>query len=331
MAEYIAHQQRRWKPSQVRHHSRIRLQSLCQVWRWLLEDGGVSGWEALGRREVEAYADARLKGGVAASTVNRELRDLWAFLRFVRDRGQPIRPGVFRVSRIKEGKPLPRFLDDEAYQRLEEGMLEDTGGGTRDERLDRAWFYLLAHGGLRLSELCDLRVGDVDLAGQRLAVREGKGKRDRIIPLSGMAVTTLREYLAVRGMAQTDHLLTFRQRSIKAELVQARLKRYGAAVGVSVSPHRLRHTLATRLLNAGMDIVSIQHLLGHEKLDTTMIYAHVHDPTVEQDFRQAMARLEARHERGAGTAQRESTSLVEEFFSHADQPVSIVNQEPDCV
>jgi integrase/recombinase XerC len=331
MAEYIAHQQRRWKPSQVRHHTRIRLQSLRQVWRWLVEDGGVSGWEALGRRDVEAYADARLKAGTAASTVNRELRDLWAFLRFVRDRGQPIAPGVFRVPRIKEGKPLPRFLNDEAYQRLEDRILEDTAGGTRDDRLDQAWFYLLAHGGLRLSELCDLRVRDVDLAGRRLAVREGKGKRDRIIPLSGMAATTLREYLAVRGMAQTDHLLTFRQRAIKPHLVQARLKRSGAAAGVEVSPHRLRHTLATRLVNAGMDIVSIQRLLGHEKLDTTMIYAHVHDPTMEQDFRQAMARLEARHERGAGTAQRESTPLVEEFFSHTDQPVSIANQEPNYV
>jgi site-specific recombinase XerD len=331
LADYIARQQRRWKPSQVWHHTRIRLQSLRQVWRWLLEDRGVSGWEALGRRDVEAYADARLNAGAAASTLNRELRDLWAFLRFVEGRGQPIAAGVFRVSRIKEGQPLPRFLTDEAYQRLEDRVLEDTAGGTRDERLDRAWFYLLAHGGLRLSELCDLQMRDVDLVGQRLAVRGGKGDRDRIIPLSETAATTLREYLAVRGMAQTDHLLTLGQRPIKAELVQARLKRYGAAAEVEVSPHRLRHTLATRLLNVGMNIVSIQHLLGHEKLDTTMIYARVHDTTVERDFRQAMARLEAQHERRAGTAQRESTLLVEEFFSHTDQPVSIVNQEPDCV
>jgi integrase/recombinase XerD len=331
LADYIARQQRRWKSSQVRHHTRIRLQSLRQVWRWLLEDGGVSGWEVLGRHDVEAYADARLDAGAAASTLNRELRDLWAFLRFVEDRGQRIAPGVFRVARIKEGKPLPRFLTDEAYQRLEDRIWEETGGGTRDERLDRAWFYLLAHAGLRLSELCDLQMRDVDLVGQRLAVRAGKGDRDRIIPLSEMVTTTLREYLAVRGTAPTDHLLTFGQRPIKAELVQKRLKRYGAAADVEVSPHRLRHTLATRLLNAGMDIVSIQHLLGHEKLDTTMIYAHVHDITVERDFRQAMTRLEARHERRTDTAERESTPLVEEFFSHTDQPVSIVNQEPDCV
>jgi site-specific recombinase XerD len=133
----------------VRHHTRIRLQSLRRVWHWLLEDGEVSGWEVLGHQAVEAYADARLAGGAAASTLNRELRDLWAFLRFVEDRGQRIAPGVFRIRRIKEGKPLPRFLTDEAYQRLEDQVLEKTAAGTRDERLDRAWFYLLAHGGLR--------------------------------------------------------------------------------------------------------------------------------------------------------------------------------------
>ena len=165
LADYIAGQQCRWKPSQVRHHTRNRLQALRQVWRWLLEERDVSGLAALGRRDVQAYVDARLGAGVAASTINRQLRDLWAFLRFVEDRGQPISPGVFRVARLKEGQPLPRFLTEEEYRRLEVLILNKTAAGTRDDRLDRAWFYLLAYGGLRLSELCDLRLGDVDLGG----------------------------------------------------------------------------------------------------------------------------------------------------------------------
>ena len=127
------------------------------------------------------------------------MRDLWAFLRFVEDRGQSISPGVFRVARLKEGQPLPRFLTEEEYRRLEVLILNKTAAGTWDDRLDRAWFYLLAYGGLRLSELCDLRLGDVDLGGLRLAVREGKGKRDRIIPLSVTTTTVLHDYLAVRG------------------------------------------------------------------------------------------------------------------------------------
>jgi site-specific recombinase XerD len=331
LADYIARQQRRWKASQVQHHTRNRLYTLRQVWRWLLEEREVGGFAALSRRDVEAYAEARLSAGVAASTINRQLRDLGAFLRFVEEQDQPISPGIFRIARLKEGQPLPRFLTDEEYHQLERLILSRTATGTRGDYLDRACFYLLAHGGLRLSELCDLRLGDLDLVGQRVAVREGKGKRDRIVPLSAATITALHDYLTVRDMAQTDHLLIFRQGVIKPSLVQNRLRRYGEAVDVEVSPHRLRHTLATRLLNAGMDIVSIQRLLGHEKLETTMIYAHVHDATVERDFRQAMASLEASREQGPIVTQTESILLAEKFFSHTRKPVSLATQALDCV
>ena len=149
---------------------------------------------ALSRRDVQAYVDARLEAGRSASMINRELRDLWAFLRFVEERGGSIAPGVFRVARLKEAKPLPRFLTEEAYRQLEAALVKETAAGTRDGCLDRAWFYTLAHGGLRLGELRDLRVGDVDLTGKRLVIREGKGKKDRTIPLSQTTITALRAY-----------------------------------------------------------------------------------------------------------------------------------------
>jgi integrase/recombinase XerC len=329
--DYLVHQQRRWTPSQSRHHARTRAQALRQIWRWLVEEQGVSRVAALGRQDVQAYVQARLEAGVAASTLNRELRDLWAFLRFLEDQGQPISPGLFRLARLKEHKPLPRFLDEAAYQRLETQLLSQTHSSTRDDQLDRAWFYLLAHAGLRLGELCDLRLGDLDLAGRRLAVRQGKGMRDRILPLSTTTCQVLGDYLALRGPALTDHLLIFAQGQIKPTLVQARLRRYGAAVGVAVSPHRLRHTLATRLVNAGMDIISIQRLLGHEKLDTTMIYAHVHDTTMERDFYQAMARLATDREQLPIPVHLKPVSLADELFSHALPSASAQTQAPDCV
>ena len=330
LADYIAHRRHHWKPSQVQHHTRVRLYTLRQMWRWLLEERGVTGFDALGRRDVEAYVEARLKAGIAASTLNRQLRDLWALLRFVEEQGHPISPGVFRIPRLKEAKPLPRFLSEQAYRRLEKQVLAKTATGTRDERMDRAWFYLLAHGGLRLGELCDLRMEDLDLAGQRLMVREGKGRRDRVIPLSEETVAVLGEYLAVRGEAQTDHLLTFGQAAVKPRLVEQRLARYGMAIGLRVWPHRLRHTLATRLVNTGMPIVSIQRLLGHDKLETTMIYARVHDITVEYDFRLAMARLEAAQEAHAALVSAQLISLAEQLFSH-HKSVSMTTQAANCV
>jgi integrase/recombinase XerD len=324
LTAYIHYRRRRWKPSQREHHTRARSYALRPVWCWLLEEREVNSFAALSRGDVQAYVDARLEAGRSASTINRELRDLWAFLRFVEQRGHSIAPGVFRVARLKEGKALPRFLTEEAYRQLEASILKETGSGTRDDYLDRAWFYTLAHGGLRLGELCNLRVDDVDLAGERLVIREGKGKRDRVVPLSEATITTLCAYLTVRGTAQTNHLFIFRQRQIKPGLVRDRLRRYGETAQVEVSPHRLRHTLATRLVNAGMDIVSIQRLLGHEKLTTTMVYARVHDVTVERDFRQAIACLEPAVKPSITT-----TPLEQEFFSHV--PVSVSAQVPDCV
>ncbi|MGD8244993.1 MAG: tyrosine-type recombinase/integrase [Anaerolineae bacterium] len=323
LTAYIHYRRRRWKPSQREHHTRVRLYALRPAWRWLLEEREVSRFEALSRKDVQAYVDMRLEAGRRASTINAELRDLWAFLRFVEEGGQPIAPGAFRVAPLKEGKPLPRFLTEEAYRQLEASILQETAAGTRDDCLDRAWFYTLAHGGLRLGELCELRVGDVDLAGERLVIREGKGKRDRVIPLSEAIHTTLRAYLTVRGGAQTDHLFIFREQPIRPDLVQRRLRRYGEKTRVEVSPHRLRHTLATRLVNIGMDITSIQRLLGHEKLTTTMVYACVHDVTMEQDFRQAMMRLEG------GSDPPALKSLEQELFSHVR--VSVPNRGSNCV
>jgi len=331
LADYVAYRQHRWKASRARHNAANLLWTVCQVWRWLLEEREVDGFVALSRRDVAAYVDARLGAGIAASTLNRQLRDLRAFLRFVEEQGQPIAPGIFRLGWLKEGRSLPRFLSEEEYQRLEAHVMTCTATGTQDDCLERAWFYLLAHGGLRLCELRDLRLGDVDLEGQRLVIREGKGKRDRVIPLSVTTVTALRDYLAVRGAAPTDHLLVFHQQALRSRWVQAHLSRYGAAVNVTVSPHRLRHTLATRLVNAGMNITSIQRLLGHERLGTTMIYARVHDATVERDFREAMARLKAGRERYSAAVQTEVMPLVEEFFSHTRESVSVAGQAPDYV
>jgi integrase/recombinase XerD len=324
--DFLAHQQRRWKPSQRHHHARARSKALRQIWIWLVTERSVNGWGALTRQDIQAYAEVRLSAGVAASTINRQLRDLWSFLHFVEDE-VPISPGVFRVERLKEAKPLPRFLDEGDYQRVERQILDDTRDGSRDDLLDRAWFYLLAHTGVRLGELRELRLGDLDLAGRRLTVRQGKGLRDRVVPLSGTVCQALNDYLQVRGEAETDHLLVLRQEPLKATLVPFRLGRYGDTVGVDVSPHRLRHTLATRLVNAGMDIVSIQRLLGHEKLDTTMIYSHVHDETMERDFRQAMNRLAAGQE-PPGT---EIDSLADVLFSHARVSASQLTQVPNRV
>ena len=130
----------------------------------------------------------------------------------------------------------------------------------------------------------------------RLVVRLGKGQRDRVVYLSQTAQHALALYLAQSPVQPTTGLLWVRPdgRPLNRNWLYRRMRALGQAAGqITVSPHRLRHTLATRLLNTGMDVTRLQKLLGHDHLNTTMLYARVLDKTLETDYRQAMAKIEA--------------------------------------
>ena len=105
--------------------------------------------------------------------------------------------------------------------------------------------------------------------------------------------TVLQAYLVVREPATSNHLLVYRNRPVKSHLIPDRLKRWGLIANLQpMTPHRLRHTLATMLVNQGMPIVSLQKFLGHQDINKTMIYARVHDNTVKEQFSTAMNQIE---------------------------------------
>lgn len=105
-------------------------------------------------------------------------------------------------------------------------------------------------------------------------------------------MAALQAYLAVRGPGLADHVFLYHTRPLAKDIIRDRLKAAGQRVGVKVSPHQLRHTFATQLLNAGCRVTSIQQLLGHNRLDSTLIYARVYNRTVAQDYYTAMAKIE---------------------------------------
>jgi integrase/recombinase XerD len=188
---------------------------------------------------------------------------------------------------------LPRYLTLAEFQRLEQVVQTETQAGQPKDRLNRAWFYLLAHTGLRLSELLNLRLSDVDLRAKRLRIRSGKGDRDRVLPMTQQLATVLQDYLAIREPAATDHLLIFKGAALTGQLVPDRLERFGTKAQIEpMTPHRLRHTLATFLINQGMPITSLQKFLGHQDINKTLIYARVYDQTVRTQFATAMAQVE---------------------------------------
>ena len=166
----------------------------------------------------------------------------------------------------------------------------------RDALLDLAFFHLLWQCGLRKGEVEELRLEDLDLAGRKLSVRNGKGMKDRTVFLTDATVQALSAYLAMRGMGPTDHVFLYRNQPLSKDLIHGRLKAAGKRAGVRLHAHRLRHTCATQLLNAGCPVTSIQKLLGHKKLNTTMVYARAYDATVGTDYFAAMGRIEQRLE-----------------------------------
>jgi integrase len=197
----------------------------------------------------------------------------------------------------KDRAVTPRHLSETEAGQLEVHMQAYLGGETGETRRDAAWYFVLAHTGVRLNELIDLRRGDVDLAGARVRIDQGKGRRDRIVYLSGLAQRALEHYLAALPPQPPEAPLFYRAEGVPLgyRWVQKRLHELGDEAGVKgVSPHRLRHTFATRLINQGVPITIIQKLLGHEDLNTTQRYAHVADPTVEREYRQAMSQIEQR-------------------------------------
>ena len=145
---------------------------------------------------------------------------------------------------------------------------------------------------MRVSEALDLQVQDLDLGARRVRVRDGKGRRDRVVYLSRKAAAVLEAYLQTVAHASADLVLSWQGRPLPYAEAWARMRDLGKAAGVGgVSPHRLRHTYATQLLNNGMTIDGLRRLMGHDNLNTTLIYARLADSTLEQSYQAAIERV----------------------------------------
>jgi integrase/recombinase XerC len=283
-----------WRPHQRRDRAFHIFGDLARFFRFVVARRDVSTVTDLVREDIQADSTALCERGLKPKAVKGALDRLFGLLHELQENGQPIAPSLFRLERPKLPDPLPRALDDDGMRRLEAVAQQWVAQDTAESTFHAAWFFLLAHAGLRSCELLDLRQADIDVTGRRLCIRSGKGDRDRVVYLTPVAVQALSRYLHLSPHPDCTTLLIHPcGRPLSYAYLYERLRSMGEAVQISgVSPHRLRHTFATRLINAGMPITSLQKLLGHDHLSTTQIYARVYDATVERDYRQAMAQLE---------------------------------------
>jgi integrase len=207
---------------------------------------------------------------------------------------------MLRVEPLETSPSLPRDVPLDQLRRLlaeiEAEAASTSAVVRRKGVMDRAWFLLMLHSGLRTCEVRRLRLSDLDLEGCRVRVEQSKGLEDRIVCLSAATVEALGAYLELRGTVATDHVFVFRHRALSSRYCYQRLRTYGRRCGLHVTPHQLRHSCATLLLNAGAPILTVQTTLGHQQIDTTLGYARLYDGTVANDYYRAMNQVEARME-----------------------------------
>ncbi len=294
---YLNVQRRNWRPARVKANAQRFWSSHLRVWRFLCERGRVCQFRDVKRQHFMDYVNHRLDAGYAVSGINNDIRTFRSFLRYLQDQDIEVPQSLLRIPDLKAPNLLPKFLTDGQMKRLRDdfekrALTAEKLSHRRDRLLDRAAFYLLWQGGMRLGEVEELRLEDLDLSGRRLTIRNSKGLKDRVVFLTNAAAIAVMEYLQVRGEGYGDQVFLYRNRPVKRSLIHSRIKAAGERVGVRVYPHRLRHTCATQLLNAGCRVTSIQRFLGHKRLNTTMTYARAHDQTVADDYYTAMASVE---------------------------------------
>jgi integrase/recombinase XerD len=297
--EYVAHRSRGWLPEVRYRTSHSVLSRLTLSLRWMAAHSSLASLEDLTPALWFDYLDGRLASGVQPVTTNGELRELQRFVRFVAAQDRPVCRRMLLVEPLKAGPRLPRDVPVEQLRRLlaeiETEAAAQHAGVRRMGLLDRAWFLLMLHSGLRTGEVRRLKQGDLDLEARRLRIEQSKGLKDRLVYLSAATVEAVAAYQAVRGPAGTDQLSLYRHLPLTGTYCSQRLKTYGTRCGVRVTPHQLRHSCATLLLNAGAPVVTVQMLLGHKNVDTTLAYARLYDGTVAADYYRAMAEIESRY------------------------------------
>lgn len=254
---------------------------------------GIPSLLVVQRADVTLYLFALRQRGLAASTVARRLSALRSFYRFLVREGRAGSDPTEDVTGPRLGRRLPRVLSVEEVAQLLAQPRLDRPEGLRD----RAILELLYASGLRVSELVALDVPDVDLEAELVRV-VGKGRKERVVPVGSYAVRALREYLdrararLVRRRATAALFVNRSGRRLGRQWIWTMLRRYAVQAGIRtfVSPHVLRHSFATHLLEGGADLRAVQELLGHANIATTQIYTHLTRDHVRAVFDRAHPR-----------------------------------------
>ncbi len=268
--------------------------------REFLASRDVAEWSEVDYRTVSAYTAWRFRQGRKGNTIQRELSAIRSFYNYLIRQQRITHNPALDIKAPKSERKLPRTCDAEQLDRL----LKPAAGDDDLRRRDLAMFELMYSSGLRLAELASLNLGDIDLEQRRLVVT-GKGAKTRYLPIGRKAAQALERWLEVRGRHPTgeadDALFVSRLgRRLSHRSIQQRLNELARSQRLDrrVSPHALRHSFATHLLESSADLRAVQEMLGHADIGTTQIYTHLDFQHLAQVYEAAHPRAKKRSDDG---------------------------------
>ena len=246
----------------------------------------------LSHRTLRLYLSELDSASYARTTIARKMACLRSFFSFLVEEDVVSQNPAVLLSSPKLPKHLPKALcaDDVA------ALLDSVGRIEPKDIRDSSILELLYASGMRVAELCDLKIDDVDFRAGYATVT-GKGDKQRVVPIHPFAIDKLTQWLKTGRPAflktRNDHLfLSTRGNKLTGDAVRRIVKERSASAGIRahVTPHTLRHTFATDLLNEGADLRTVQELLGHANLSTTQIYTHVSNKRLQEVFKRTHPR-----------------------------------------
>ena len=253
-----------------------------------LQSHRILSFESVDRANLRSYFRMLVEGGSGKRTVARKIASLRSFFKFLRRKGIVRSNPAISLVTPKPDKRLPVYLDEQAAER----MLELPDITTEEGQKEAAILELLYSTGIRVSELVNLNKKDVNFENGTVRVR-GKGRKERIVPFGEKASRAIKRYLRTRigseGSLETPLFLGTRGNRTYPVAIARLVKRYIGQISEieKKSPHVIRHSFATHMLNRGADLRAVKELLGHESLSTTQVYTHVSTERMKKVYRQS--------------------------------------------
>ena len=239
-------------------------------------------------RAITQYIDVLMARGLTPKTINCHLERVRQFYHYlIQEEELKLLNPVKKGYSLRMPKPLPRHMTEEQLQVLFTAVKTPR---------DRAMFMLMLRCGLRVEEVAGLTLGAIEPARRRLLVHHAKWRKARVVYLSDDALRALGDYLRGRPESTTQKVFlvekgTYRGQPLSIRGIQKRMEYYAKKTGLKISCHHLRHTMATQMLNADAELVTIQDLLGHRWITTTQRYCRVSNLKVQRDYYKAMEKV----------------------------------------